>query len=378
METIIDTFYNHVIPGLLSGKILCGIEVRIIANVLFKDNNKLFNAKSPVLDLTIPTLVINNKERLEKAIIRYCKLMANFKFYDIKKFEEALTNHNKPINEIDYHDKYFIEPSEMPTYIISCAIANMSEKDYANPEEYFEKLCYIQENNPINKHLETLGYIDSLKGDVLVLFEEEYPNQECPFVFMPYLKSDLGLYRFPSIRYYIIDNAVFVGAIQSSQSKKDETINKKVRRKIYRVNTGVDNENLSSVDPSVVCSLSMFLNYMSKYNTDKVSLLPYSLQRSNDKKIQLYHLKDIVNNPKTKDREKVIKIIKNTDTYFERLPHIRSQLETSLQRINHHYPNTEITLDHNKPSLLISDLTDCNNELLSELGTAINNKKTRL
>ena len=160
METIIDTFYNRVIPGVLSGEVLCGIKVRIIANVLFKERNKLFKAKSPVQNLYIPTLVINDKERLEKAIIHYGLIMDNFAF----------------------SGKHTIGKDELPAYYIACAIANMGEKDYANPEEYFEKLCYIHENNPIQEHTENYGFVDSLNGQLSIQFRNEYPNQECPFI----------------------------------------------------------------------------------------------------------------------------------------------------------------------------------------------------
>ena len=188
----------------------------------------------------------------------------------------------------------------------------------------------------------------------------------------------LGLYRFPIIRYYIVDDTTYIGAIQSTQSKVDEAINKRVRRKLYKVNANIDNQNLLSVDPAVVCSLSMFLNYMSKYNINRVILLPYSLQRSNDKKLQLYHLKDIANDPESPYRARVCETIRKTSTYFERLPQIRSQLETSLLRVNYHYQKAAITIDNSQPGLLFGDLSECNNDLLSELGTAVNNKKTRL
>ena len=75
METVIDTFYNRIIPGLLTGKILCGIYVRAIADVLFVEDNKLLENHSEVRDLEIPTLQINNKNLLESSLTKYVTMM---------------------------------------------------------------------------------------------------------------------------------------------------------------------------------------------------------------------------------------------------------------------------------------------------------------
>lgn len=356
METIIDTFYNRVIPGLLTGKIVCGIYIRAIANVSFVENNKLVEAHSEINGLEIPTFQINNKVLLESLLTKYVNIMKDFNF----------------------PHKDSIDKEDLNTYIIACAIANMAPEDYLNPEGYFNKLCYIHENNPINNHSKDLGYNDTLKGELFYSIQNDFPNQECPFAFKLLLKTDLGLYEFPIIRFYIIDNTAFIGAIQNTKSSKDKTLNKKVRRKLYKVNEGLNQDNpLMEVDPSVVCSLSVFTKLLSNYNINNIKLLPYSLQRSNDKKIQIHYLNKMLENPQTDRRNKIVEVIHKSTLYFERLPQIRSQLETSIQRLHYHFPNTIIFNDKYEPFISIYNLENCNNQLLTELSMAVNNKKTR-
>ena len=356
METIIDTFYNRIIPGLLTGKILCGIYIRAIANVSFVENNKLLEANTEVQGLEIPTLQINNKNLLEALLTRYVNIMHDF----------------------DFPRKEYVDNEDLDTYIIASAIANMAPEDYLNPESYFNKLCYIHENNPIENHTQDLGYNETLKGELSYSIQNEEPTQECPFAFKLLLNTDLGLYEFPVIRFYIIDNTAFIGAIQNTKSSKDKSLNKKVRRKLYKVNEGLDQDNpLMEVDPATVCSLSAFAKLLSNYNISNIKLLPYSLQRSNDKKIQAYYLNQMLEKPQTTKKNRIVEIIHNSTMYFERLPQIRSQLETSIQRLHYHFPNTIISSDKIEPFISIYNLENCNNQLLTELSIAINNKKTR-
>ena len=356
METVIDTFYNRIIPGLLTGKILCGIYVRAIADVLFVEDNKLLENRSEVRDLEIPTLQINNKNLLESSLTKYVTMMRGFNF----------------------PQKRYVENEDLDTYIIAAAIANMAKEDYLNPESYFNKLCYIHENNPIENQTQDLGYNEMLKGELSYSIQNEDLTQECPFSFKLLLNTDLGLYEFPVIRFYIIDNTAFIGAIQNTKSSKDKSLNKKIRRRLYKVNEGLEQESpLMEVDPAVVCSLSSFAKLLGEYNINNIKLLPYSLQRSNDKKIQAYYLTEMLEKPQTTQKNRIVEIIHNSTLYFERLPQIRSQLMTSIQRLHYHFPNTIIFNDKIEPFISIYNLENCNNQLLTELSMAVNNKKTR-
>ena len=355
MESIVDTFYSEVIPGLLTGNITCGINIRVISNVLFKEKHKLLKAKPPVKNLYIPTLVINNKQLLDSRIIEYVSLMTN----------------------IGFLGKDYIDKDETNSYIIASAIANMEEKDYKNPERYFERLIYIHKNNPISELNESTNYIDTLKGSLSMSVKNESLTQECPFVFKASLESDIGLYKFPIIRFYIIDNVAYIGAIQNMQSIKDDIINKTIRRRLYKVNKGVTKEDFLSVDPAAVCSLNCFISLLQKHNIDTIKLIPYNPQRSNDKELHIYALRKLFNIPDLPYKAKVVDIFRKKDLYYDRLPKFQNQLKTAILRINNHYPNTEITNEGDYPSIIINNLEECTNPLLEEINTAINNKKTR-
>ena len=118
MENIVDIFYNELIPEMLFGEVLCDISIRIISNVLFFKNNKKLSAKTPIQCLKIPTLIINYKKRFDLSITNYVTIMKS----------------SNIVNELN------ISPDKLTKFFIASAIANMSEKDYENPEEYFEKL----------------------------------------------------------------------------------------------------------------------------------------------------------------------------------------------------------------------------------------------
>ena len=51
--------------------------------------------------------------------------------------------------------------------------------------------------------------------------------------------------------------------INTKTQPKDKTLNKKVRRKLYPVNSGIaPDSELLQVDPAVVCSSTMFISRM--------------------------------------------------------------------------------------------------------------------
>ncbi len=350
MENIVDTFYNQIIPEMLQGEVLCGIKIRIVANVLFVQNGKELKANPPIDGLNIPTLKINNNRRLDEAISKYVNIM----------------NTSSITKELSVDKEDYIK------YFIASAIANMASEDYDNPEIYFEKLCYVHTNNPIPNEKRYYGFVNNLNSNLTIETKEEIPTQECPYVFIPKLYSNNGNYNLPIIRYYILDNTAYIGAIQNTKSSKDEIINNKIRRFLYKANAGVPKESdLLNVDPAVICSLSSFLPLMKSYDITNIELLPYSFQRSNDKKLKIYYLNKILENPQAPFKARVTEVISQSELYFERLPKIRSQLETSIARINYHFEGTEL----NEQKLNIENIQFANNDLLEDIYQTILNKK---
>ena len=347
MKPIINTFFEDVVPGLLKGEIDAEVLVHIIANVYFKEDDRLLPAKAPCDGLWIPTLVVNDVNTLSLNMSKYIDLMLKG----------------------DWISSDFVSVDKLPTYIIANALANMTEDDYLKPEEYFKKLCYIRENNPIGEDTYQEYYNDFLMGNIIIRVKEEKPNLECPYVMEMYYKNEENNFQFPLIRFYIENDTAYIGCIQNKKMDIDQSFQKKIRRKLYKVNNGINqNDIISQVDPAVVCAFTIFIAFLRNYGINKVIAIPYNKQRINDKKILLNNLGNINDTMNEKYRAKVVSVIENIYYYFERLPKLEVQFSSVMQRFINHF--SYVTMDNNE--LDVTNIGLSNNELLNSLYTMIN------
>ncbi|MBQ6841450.1 MAG: hypothetical protein IJO63_04985 [Bacilli bacterium] len=361
MNEVLNVFYNHVIPGALQGEIDCELLVHMICNVYFPENNRLLKATDKYEDLIIPTLIINNQNEFNNALIDYVETMLAF-----------------------YQDYDFssIDKQYYPAYIIATALANMSQKDYLDPTTYFRLRTEAIKQNPfiLSETKVPVAHSDDFKGDLYYTVNKEKPNEEAPFRYTLFVTDGTDTYEFQTIRFFIHDKTAYIGAIQGNKPDEKTKYQNKVKRVLYKANEGINSENeLYQTNPGAVVALTSFIALLNSMGINKVAILPYGIQRWNDKKILFSNLSEKLQNNKIEEpyKIKVVRVIERTSSYFDKVPTIRNQLKNSLLRFHYHLNGSSLTQDNEELLIECGQITNGNNNLLNEIYGTFNNLSTK-
>jgi len=336
---------------MLHGEVDCEIIARIICNVNFKETNKILFAKSDCPDIEIPTLTINNKQDFDSILSKYVVTMLDF-----------------------YQDFQFasIDTSNYIPYIIATAIANMGKQDYLNPEIYFQKRIMAIKDNPfiLSTELVPLGHNENFNCELSYIVNKEKPNEECPFSYTLVASNGEETFEFQTIRFYINDDTAYIGAIQGKKPTDKNQFQKKVQRIIYKANEGITEDNqLYATNPGSVITLTSFIALLNSYGINKITILPYGIQRLNDKKLLYHNLNNKLTNLENDNpiKLKVINVIERTSSYFDKQPIIRKQLILSLLRFNYHLSGNLLTEENEIPMISCNQIKNGNNNLLNNI-----------
>ena len=362
MNNILEAFYNQIIPGLLKGEIDCEILIHIIANIFYEEDNQLLSATNKYEGVIIPTLVIKNRNIFNQILTEYVETTLDY-------YEDV---HLASIDK-DYY----------PAYIIAMAIANMGPNDYLNPELYFkQRILAIKENQfTLTSEKQPIGLSDEFNSDMYYVIDKEKTNEECPFKFTLFLESDDDFYEFQTIRFFINDETAYIGAIQGNKPDEQTNFQKKTKRTLYKANEGITPENkLYQTNPGSVVCLTAFIALLNSYGINKITILPYAIQRWNDKRILYHNLKDrLINNQAEPFKLKVTQVLERTSSYFDKTPIIRKQLQNSLLRFHYHLGGSSLAQDNELPLIICNQISNGNNTLLNNIYGQVynsNNKKT--
>lgn len=277
MNEILNIFNNIIVPGMLNGEIDCEILVHIICNIYFIENQPLLEATNQYEGVRIPTLVIKNKQNFITTLTNYVDIM--MEFYE-----------NFPFVKID--KEYYKQ------YLIACAFANMGIDDYLDPENYFQKRIEAIKNNPfeLSDKQVPITFSSDFNSDMFYTLNKEKPNEECPFKYTLFLKSGDDEFEFQTIRFFINDDTAYIGAIQGNKPDEKNSFQKKIKRILYKANEGITPENgLYQTNPGAVVALTSFIGLLNSYGINKITILPYGIQRWNDKKILYHNLNEKIN-----------------------------------------------------------------------------------
>jgi len=265
-----------------------------------------------------------------------------------------------------------IAPEYYIPYIISTAIANMGAQDYLEPENFFAKrIKAIKEHSfELSNHLHPIGFSPIFKSDMYYVLDKEFPNEECPFRFTLYLKNNEETFEFQTIRFYIVDNICYIGAIQGNKNLEKSSYEKKIKRILYKANENInENHPLYQTNPGAVVALTAFISFLKHYGIDQITIAPYGIQRWNDKKILYHNLHDKLQNQEISEptKLKVTSIIERTEGYFTKADVIRTQLSNALLRFNYHFYNDESQTKEKRPTIICYEISNGNNALLNEV-----------
>lgn len=360
-KIIIDTFYNYVLPGILEGEVDCDYLLHILFNVTIGTETYMATKKYGIEN--IPTLYIGIKEEFDDALARYTTVALEF-------YQEKIKN---------------IPEDKRTAYIEALVFVPMGQKDYLNPVEYLNKMVSVLSVCPIDL---TDGYVEygiipSLQSEMSIKIDKETPNEEAPFKFMIKLDNESETYSLQTVRFYIHDDKVYIGAIQHEQ-KREVQERSKIKRRLFKANENADvNSEIIETNPGSVASLSVFFSYMNAKGYKEYHTLPTNVQRRIDKCILVYNLNNIleINKPPFERRHKVVETLERANGYFERSDTIRKQLRNAFARIAYHFDVVDFYEDEKESedtTIISEEVIGCNNRLLGELYTTISEEQKKL
>lgn len=317
-----------------------------------------------------PCLKIGDKDRLLESIESYVEVAKSF------------------YGEVDYDGV-----DDVDKYTIATVLSNMTYEDFDNPIKFFEYRRKFLEDKTLNhfKYNKNIGYSELFDADIEVEVRKESIFLETPYgIYINLVRhSDDGRklkYQLPVIRYGIADDTAYIYAIQKDQSEEESTekeyvsFSKKIRRKMYKVNSGLSEEernneeidNIQEVSPWAVIALSITLGLLKNAGIDKVLAFPLLINRWNSNVIfsqeTLRILSDIEDECYNEYKNHLRLLRDNMDILQK---NISDKFVRTFRRIGHYFPGISVD-DYYVPMGLplfldIEHGEDCNNELLQEM-----------
>lgn len=287
-----------------------------------------------------PILMINNKEQLITLLEQY-------------------------YNECDKHDSKFqnCKSEEKIKIFLTLLWSNATYEDFANPSVYIKRRIEFFKNKLFD--FDSITYndeIDVLDGSKIVINSSlQDIRQETPYVFKPIIEKDESSFLLPHISYGISNGECFIYAIQNDKKAELDSYQKKINRKLYKINNGVKEseteeyneylngdeyypENISDVSPSAILSLTIFLDMLSRYGIDKVkvvSLLPIRYNSKEQAFTKKYEYKLKYQNLSDIELKKLLLEYKKENLRIQM--NLTEKMIRNFRRIEHHFENCKIT-----------------------------------
>lgn len=344
-----DILYNEFFEEASIGRIDCGF----LYNVLFETNlpNKRYTSNIENNLLQIPSLYISNPDEFEHLVEQYVNIA--YDFYDKDYYEYK-------------HD--YIKA------IITYLFVNMTVEDFLNPNNYIRKrIAFFQDNLKldINEpfHFGSSNYI----GDISATILEEPIYEETPYS----LNFRTETHEFPTIRFGIQANTVYIYAIQN---RRNNIVDKKVNRTLYKINDNFDTtnesfdnindyENLTGVTNSSVAAATMALSFFLKNGYTDIRMPSFLPIRFNAKEMARDRkLQKLIDDP---NYDKLVDDSINDNMEIQR--NISDKFIRTFRRIENHFGNINInSYPFDVDSCLhltIDGEVCCNNALLEDLFT---------
>lgn len=364
---MLNSFYDEIIKEAATGYVDCDFFMPICFGTRELVNNELHditNARE-FSNAMIPTLIIKDREKLNKSIERYVYLAREF------------YNEDHRLEDVSNRDKY----------IIASLLSNILVTDFNDFNSLFERHSNFLEDKSLEELQDpvNLGYVDKLKSNVVVKVTKQSIVQETPYGMEISLQDENNdlIYKFPTIRFGIDNNKAYIYAVQ-----QDETVeNKKIERLLRKVGEGFDEknserdeienpENLYSVSPWSLVALSIFIPIIKNYTNVDEFVAPYFLiNRYNAVEISYEILKEKYKEHMEDEHIKAM-IQKKEDAvngHDDLQRNITDKFIRNFRRLDHHFANIDVDMFPLEQDSMIhfkvGDNLECNNSLLKEVYT---------
>lgn len=257
-DIVKDIFFNEIINEAKMGEIKID---DLVFNVGFNSCIE-GNLSSGTFGDSKPILMINNCEQFINLLCEY-------------------------VDECDKHNNMFsnYDLSVRIKGYLSLVWSNAIYDDFANPLSFLKRRIGFYQDQSFNIENEVYKQnIEELHGSDIIIYNfEQDIRLETPNVFKVIIKKEDSSYSLPSISYGIYNNECYIYAIQNKPKSNLNNYQKKIKRSLYKMNSGIEQyndyelENIGDVSPSTLISLSIFFDILNKNNIDKIkvaSLLP--------------------------------------------------------------------------------------------------------
>lgn len=263
-------------------------------------------------------------------------------------------------------------------HILITILSNARYEDYANPIQYLERYLNFFNDKTLSQYQNTIisANIPNLENSIIVVNnEKDNYGYETPYSFHISIKSADSEYNLPIINYGISENTCYIYSIQNKKRNDENNFNKKIKRKLNRVNSGVKNDTdyetkdtILGTTPSFITAMTIFFAILRKNNIDNIRVVTFLPDRYMEKLGTLELDADEIQHNLT---EKLILL---------------------FYRLQHHIPNMDINfpiydgyvIDGSRAigeDLIIKlpDTIECNNNaFLNEILSSINTKKNMI
>lgn len=367
--------FGEIVKEAATGYVDCDFFMPICFGTRELVNNELHDITNAryFSNAMIPTLIIKDREKLNSSIARYVDLAKDFYKEDFR------------LEDVSNKDKYIITSLLVNTLVTDFNdLNNLFERHSA----FLEDESLVEFQNSIN-----LGYVDKLKSNVVVQIIKQSIVQETPYGMQISLQDDNDetVYKFPTIRFGIDNNRVYIYAVQ-----QDEVVeNKKIERLLRKVGEGFDEknsdrdeianpENLYSVSPWSLVALSIFIPIIKNYTNADEFVAPYFLvNRYNAVEISYEILKEKYKD--NMDDERVMTMIQKkkeaVNNHDELQRNITDKFIRNFRRLDHHFENMDVEMFPLEQDSMIhfkvGDELECNNSLLKEVYTVADSYKQK-
>lgn len=383
-EEILDIFYNHIVPEAFNGRVDCYFMYNIYFYTKVPSNGIELISNEENTDLMIPTLYVTNYELFNDLLVEYVKKA--IEFYDDSNYPEDI------LNGIGIEQNKGISKEKV---IMTLLWSNATVNDYHDPCNFLRKrINYFNLGNLDEYRISKItGYSEILDSDIECVIEKSRIESETPYYFSSYLlnpNTGERIYEFPRIYFGISDGSVDVYAIQNGKNKiLNEKIARKVDRKLYKVNEGIDIKsdtfdnygvgNLKDITPSFLVVANIFSGLLKVSNYNKLNIISILISRWNAK-IKAIDMKKILLLKKNIDTSEIDKLI---EEYYDKNLRIQANLTEKFlrifRRLGYYHSSIGVIsypmeLDNNLGISIYDDEDICNNKLLEET-FRINNSK---
>lgn len=354
---MLEIFYNEIIKEASRGKVECIQFYHILFNtkipeiaidLKYNDNDEMF----------VPTLFINNKKEFDELLLEYTNLA--FKYYELENKYTSMDAKTR----IHYLNKT----------LMAFLWANATIEDFNDPNSYIKNRIEFIKNEMFPCYEKRdLGYSEILKSNIFVENRKATFFAEAPYSLKITLTDNENEYKLPLIYYGIVDDTIYIYAIQNEKdvNKEDNAYQKYIKRALYKVNVGFDSKNdnfktfdkgnLKDITPSFLLALNIFVGLLENYGIKKIVVPSILIVRWNAKELVLQRKKMLrlyeVENDEAKKKE--------INEYFDELSQIHNDIQSNMTE---KLIRTFLRLAHHNNGLGILNIpSELNSSLIIEL-----------